>query len=150
MSSEIKIKALIGTFTGVVAYLLDSFTSLLVILVFCMVIDYVTGLIAAYFKKNIQSSIGLKGILKKIGYMLLVTLAFFLDYLVVYHATQLNIELPFNGTFGFATTIWLIGNEGVSIIENLGVIGVPIPSFLKCAFEKLKDKTCSRKDGEQV
>jgi len=42
--------------------------------------------------------------------------------------------------FGIATTLWLIGTEGMSIIENLGVIGVPIPKFLKPAFSKLKNQ----------
>lgn len=137
---EIKIKGIIASFVAVMSYALNSFSELVALLVFLMIIDYVTGLTAAYYRKDIQSRIGVKGIVKKVGFMVLITVAFFLDYIVVTSLLKLSIELPFDGSFGFATTIWLIGNEGVSITENLGTIGVPLPPFITSAFKKLKDK----------
>ena len=61
---------------------------------------------------------------------------------------EFDIVLPFKGTFGIATTIWLIGNEGISITENLGVIGVPLPPFLTQAFRKLKNKDNKKKEDD--
>lgn len=142
---EFKTKGIVAAFVAVISYALSCFTELVAILVIFMIFDYITGVLAAFVEKKVQSSIGLKGILKKIGFMILVTLAFFLDYLITNFALDLGIVLPINGAFGLGTTIWLIGNEGISIIENLGVIGVPIPDFLRRAFSKLK-----KGDGEHA
>lgn len=105
-----------------------------------LIFDYATGVIAAYFRKDLESWKGIKGILKKFSFMLLVLLGFFLDYVVTYLVQRVGLQITTGGLFGIATTCWLIGTEGISIIENLGVIGVPIPGFLKPAFTKLKEE----------
>lgn len=138
--SDFKLRGAFSALVAVIGYLLNCFTEMVVVLVFLMIMDYLTGLAAAYVRKDIQSNVGLIGLLKKFGFMCLVTLAFLLDYLIANFLLTLNIHLPVQGTFGVATTIVLVGNEGVSIIENLGAIGVPIPRFLRNAFQKLKDK----------
>jgi phage-related holin len=81
------------------------------------------------------------GIIKKVGYMVLLALAFFVDYIISYLVSKAGIQSPVNGLFGVATTCWLIGTEGLSILENLNIIGVPFPPFLKSAFKKLKDES---------
>ena len=79
--------------------------------------------------------------LKKVSFMLLVTLGFLLDFVISYLMQEkAGTSFSTGGMFGIATTLWLIGTEGMSIIENLGVIGVPIPKFLKPAFSKLKNQ----------
>lgn len=145
---HLKMKGILATFTTVVSYALNCFTELVAILVLLMLIDYLTGITAAYYRKDLQSSIGLRGIIKKVGFMILITLAFFLDYIIANSLLQIDVILPFQGTFGFATTIWLIGNEGISITENLGVIGVPLPPFLTDAFRKLKNKDDKKKEDD--
>ena len=138
--AEIKIKGVVAAFATIISYTLNCFNELVAVLIALMVIDYATGITAAYCEGNIQSRKGYRGIVKKVGFMILITLAFFLDFVISSSLVEINIALPFKGTFGFTTTIWLIGNEGVSIIENLGTIGVPLPPFLKEAFKKLKNK----------
>jgi toxin secretion/phage lysis holin len=138
--SELRIKGVFSAFVAVIGYLLNCFTEMTVVLVFLMILDYATGLGAAYVRKDIDSKTGLIGILKKFAYLCLITLAFLLDFGVANIAGYINIDLPAAGAFGIATVIVLIGNEGVSILENLDVIGIPIPKFLKKAFAKLKDK----------
>lgn len=133
------LKGAIAVIAGVVGYLADCFSELVVVLVFLMIFDYITGIMAAYFRKDLESGRGIKGIFKKFAFMLLVLLGFFLDFVVGYLVQKVGLKITTGGLFGIATCCWLIGTESLSIIENLGHIGVPIPVFLKGAFTKLKD-----------
>lgn len=139
MSTEIKAKGILAVTTGVTSYLLNCFTELVVVLVILMLFDYVTGVIAAFFKKDLSSWRGLQGILKKFSFMLLVVLGFLLDFVVTYLIEKVGLQFSTNGIFGIATTCWLIGNEGLSILENSAVIGLPVPPFLKPALSKIKE-----------
>lgn len=133
------IKGAIAIVAVVVGYLADSFSELVVVLVFLMIFDYITGIMASYFRKDLESGKGALGIFKKAAFMLLVILGFFFDFVISYLAQKTGFHAGTNGLFGIATCCWLIGTESLSIIENLGDIGVPIPGFLKGAFTKLKD-----------
>ena len=64
---QLKIKGILATFTTVVSYALNCFTELVAILVLLMLIDYLTGITAAYYRKDLQSSVGLRGIVKRLG-----------------------------------------------------------------------------------
>lgn len=66
-------------------------------------------------------------------------LGFFADIVFTYLMQKVGIKTSTGGLFGIATTCWLIGNESLSVIENLSEIGVPVPKFLKNAFSKIKD-----------
>ncbi len=100
------------------------------ILVAVVIIDYLTGLGAAFVGKRLDSRIGSRGIVKKVGFFVLVALAHLLD-------KGTGMAAPVLQT----ATIWfLIANEGISITENLGEIGVPIPKVLLDALERLKTK----------
>ena len=99
------------------------------ILVAVVTIDYITGLGAAFVGKRLDSSIGSRGIVKKVSFFVLVALAHLID-------KGTGMSAPVLQT----ATIWyLIGNEGISITENLGEIGVPIPEALTKALKRLKD-----------
>ena len=138
---ETTVKGTIGAVTGVIAYLAGCLNELVIILVLLMILDYATGVIAAFARKDLASWKGVVGILKKVSFMLLVTLGFLLDFVISYLMQEkAGTAFSTGGMFGIATTLWLIGTEGMSIIENLGVIGVPIPKFLKPAFSKLKNQ----------
>src|SRR5690554_3609387 len=138
---EKAVKGTIGAITGVFAYLVGCVSELVIILVILMIFDYITGVMAAFARKDLASRKGVVGILKKVSFMLLVTLGFLLDFVISYLMQEkAGTAFSTGGMFGIATTLWLIGTEGMSIIENLGVIGVPIPKFLKPAFSKLKNQ----------
>ena len=138
---ETGIKGTIAAVTGVIAYLAGCLNELVIILVILMIFDYITGVMAAFVRKDLASWKGVVGILKKVSFMLLVTLGFLLDFIISYLVQEkAGATFSTGGIFGIATTLWLIGTEGMSIIENLGVIGVPIPKFLKPAFSKLKNQ----------
>ena len=137
---ETGIKGTIAAVTGVIAYLVGCLNELVIILVILMILDYVTGVIAAYFKKELSSWRGLRGILKKFSFMLLVILGFLVDFVAMHLIEKTGVQFDTHGIFGIATTCWLIGNEGLSILENTAIIGLPVPPFLKPALVKLKNQ----------
>lgn len=109
-------------------FLFGGWSLPLQILVAVVTIDYFTGLGAAFVGKRLDSRIGSRGIVKKVGFFVLVSLAHLLD-------KGTGMSAPVLQT----ATIWyLVGNEGISIAENLGEIGVPIPESLKEALKRLK------------
>jgi toxin secretion/phage lysis holin len=119
---------------------------MVIVLVCLMIIDYVTGVGAAFVRKDLQSKKSIQGAIKKIGYMVLLTLAFFLDFLSVYMANSVDLKLPLKGTFAVASCLWLIGTEVISTVENLNTIGVPFPGFLTSAFKKIHDMSGGNKN----
>jgi len=115
-------------------FLFGGWSAPLQILVAFIVIDYLSGVVAAFVGKRLDSSVGSRGIAKKVGFLVLVAVAHLLDQIAGLGAPVLK-----------TATIWfLIANEGISITENLGEIGVPIPDRLRQALAVLRDKY----DGE--
>lgn len=112
---------------GTVFTFLIGWNSIIEALVVAMVIDYITGVLAAYINPNmaLNSQKGFKGICKKIVVLLLVTLAHELDKATGQPAMQ-------------SIVVWFfIGNEGLSILENAGKAGLPIPQKLRDTLEQL-------------
>lgn len=90
--------------------------------------DYVTGLISAYIRKEISSAIGFRGIAKKVFIMVLVAVGHVLDTGIIGDGTVCR-----SAVIGF-----YIANEGISILENSGKIGLPLPEKLLNVLEQLK------------
>lgn len=97
--------------------------------------DYVTGTIKSKVNKEENSKKGLKGILKKICYWILIGISFLISQLLVKLGTQINVNLEFVWFFGWFTLTCLIINESRSIIENFIEIGIYVPEFLKKGLE---------------
>lgn len=109
-------------------FLFGEWSLPLQILVAVVTIDYITGVGAAFAEKRLDSRIGGRGIVKKVGYFALVALASLID-------RGTGMSAPVLKT----ATIWyLIANEGLSITENLSEIGVPIPKSLQEALRRLR------------
>ena len=109
-------------------YLLGGWDVALYCLLIAIALDYVSGLMKAYACKTLSSKIGFRGILKKLGILVLVMVGVLVD--------------KSTGESGAVRTLviyYFVANEGLSIIENLGEAGIPIPSFLKKALKALKD-----------
>jgi toxin secretion/phage lysis holin len=112
------------------------------VLMAAMIIDYVTGMAAAWHNKKLSSKKGLSGIIKKISYLALVCVGMGVDWLIYSGLKQVGIiDLNYTIFFGLLVTIWLIINELISILENLGSIGVPLPMFLIKIVKRLKVTT---------
>lgn len=127
------ILAAVGAF---IAHALGGWDPLMVLLVALMALDYLTGiLVAAVWHRSKKSATGtldskasFQGLLKKGVVLLLVWLGVLLD-------NALGATYVRN-----AVTLFFIGNEGLSLLENLGLMGVPFPDFLQRALEALRDQ----------
>lgn len=103
------IASIINTFFG-------GADSLFKTLIAFMVLDYISGLCYAISAKTVSSKIGAKGISRKIGILIIITLAVFLENNIL-HTTSLR----------YAVILFYISNEGISIMENMAKLGVPLP-----------------------
>ncbi|MBM7704833.1 phage holin family protein [Metabacillus iocasae] len=110
-------------------FLFGGWDYLLMVLIACVALDYITGVLAAFVKKSLSSKVGFKGIAKKIFIFILVAVANFLDSL-----------LWDNHLIRDATILFYVVNEIISITENAGVVGLPIPGPILKAIEQLKDR----------
>ena len=130
----VRVEALWGTTTGaigmVTTYLFGAWNSVLEALIYAMVIDYISGVLAAYVNPDmaLDSHRGFQGICKKLMILLLVSLAHFLD-------NAMGQQL-----ICVAVTWFFLGNEGLSILENAGKIGIPIPARLKNTLKQLSEE----------
>lgn len=130
----VRVEALWGTTTGaigmVTTYLFGAWNSVLEALIYAMVIDYISGVLAAYVNPDmaLDSHKGFQGICKKLMILLLVSLAHFLD-------NAMGQQL-----ICVAVTWFFLGNEGLSILENAGKAGIPIPARLKNTLKQLSEE----------
>lgn len=102
------------------------------LLVVLGVTDYITGLVAAPYRgQQRNSAAGYRGIAKKVSMLVLVGVGAATDWLLAYTANTAGVSLTLGSPVGAAVAIWLVCNELVSILENIGDIGVRLPGFLK-------------------
>lgn len=134
------IQAIFATMLGALAAYFNVLLIPLAVLVAVMLIDYVTGMAAASYTKQLNSRIGVMGILKKAGYIALVAVGMVVDYLIASALVQIGVNIQINYCFGMIITIWLIINELISILENLGELNIPLPKFLVDMIKTLKGK----------
>ncbi len=120
---------------GALGWFIGGLDGFLYALIAFVVIDYLTGLLAAGVQKKLSSEVGFKGIAKKIAIFLLVGIANIIDVDVIQNGTALRTAVIF----------FYLSNEGLSILENAGNIGLPIPEKLKTMLSQLKDKEDTEK-----
>lgn len=125
--------------TGIVTTLLGGWDRALEILLIFIVLDYLTGIGAAIKNKTLRSSVGFTGLLKKGSIFLIVILAAQLDRITGNAAT----------VFRTATAFFFIANDGLSILENVGEMGVKLPSFIANALVKMRDANDKLDHGEE-
>ena len=116
-----------STLLTTVVYFLGGLDIALKTLLVFMLLDYITGVCKAIVNKKVNSIIGIKGIIKKIGYLIVVALSVQLD----------NIT---GGTGALRTLViyFFVANEGISVVENWGSMGLPLPKKVIETLEQLK------------
>ncbi len=122
----------------------------LIVLLVVMLIDYITGMAGAAYSGKLNSRVGVVGILKKAGYIALVAVGIVADYLISNALLKIGIDLKINYCFGMIITIWLIINELISILENLGELDVPLPTFLVNIIKTLKNKVEEQAEAKHI
>ena len=115
---------------GWLGYFLGGCDGLLYALIAFVVIDYITGVMCAIAEKKLSSEVGFKGICRKVLIFLLVGIANILDMQVIGTGSVLRTAVIF----------FYISNEGVSLLENAGHLGLPIPVKIKSVLEQLHDR----------
>ena len=110
---------------------------LLYALIAFVVIDYLTGVMCAFADHTLSSEVGFRGICRKVLIFLLVGMANILDVAVIGNGSVLRAAVIF----------FYISNEGVSLLENAGHLGLPIPQKVKEVLEQLHDRS-EMGDGE--
>ena len=123
---------------GWLGYFLGGCDGLLYALIAFVVIDYITGVMCAIANHTLSSEVGFKGICRKVLIFLLVGIANILDIHVIGSGSVLRTAVIF----------FYISNEGVSLLENAGHIGLPIPEKLKEVLAQLHNRTEDDKDTE--
>lgn len=126
---------------GWLGWFLGGCDGLLYALIAFVVIDYITGIMCAIYDKNLSSSIGFKGICKKVLIFLMVGIGHILDTKVIGTGSVLRTAFIF----------FYISDEGISLIENAAHLGLPIPEKLRDVLEQLHnraEKTDSKEDED--
>lgn len=139
---KVKICTLVGACGGVLVAMLGGWDAGLQTLIKFMVADYILGIIlAAVFHKSnktpngaLESKAGFKGLCRKVGTLACVMVAYHIDVLM-------GLDYVRN-----AVIIGFAANEAISIVENVGLMGVPMPAPLKKAIEILTKKTEEKED----
>ncbi|BBW98860.1 MULTISPECIES: holin family protein [Geobacillus] len=120
----------ISLFGSLLSIFVGSVDSFVVVLVALVVVDYMTGMIASALEGKLSSQVGFRGIIRKLLIFVLVAAAHLVDLAIGWNMHIIRDAIVF----------FYIANEFISIVENAGRAGVPIPAVLRKAIELLKDE----------
>lgn len=137
------IQAVFTMVGGWLGYFLGGCDGLLFALVVFVAMDYITGVMCAAADQKLSSEVGFKGICRKVLIFMMAGIANVLDVQIIGNGSVLRTAVIF----------FYLSNEGVSLLENAGHLGLPIPSRLKAVLEQLHDRAEDddqekEKDGE--
>ena len=125
-------------FGGFLGWFLGGVDGFLYALIAFTVIDYITGVMCAITDKKLSSSVGFKGICRKVLIFTLVGIGNIVDVYV----------LGQGGVLRTAVIFFYLSNEGVSIMENTAHLGLPIPTKLKDVLEQLHERGGTENESE--
>ncbi|MEI4343742.1 phage holin family protein [Streptococcus suis] len=123
-------KILFSMIGGLIGSLFGELDGILYALLVFIFIDYLTGIFAAVVEKQLSSSIGFRGIFKKIAILFLVSLGHLIDTAIIKQG----------GTIRTMVIFFYLSNEGLSILENTVRIGLPIPEKLQAILKQINER----------
>lgn len=129
------VKSISGAIGAVVGFLYGEVNGLFIAIIALMVLDYITGILCAVISKTLSSEVGFRGLVKKFVILLVIAVGHLVDAYVIGTGSAVMS----------AVMLFFAANEGISILENAAILGLPIPQKLKDVLEQLKDKD---KDGD--
>lgn len=121
------IKTILTVIITWIGWLIGGYDTMMIALLLFMIIDYLSGVMCAVINKKLSSKIGFKGIFKKIMIILLVGITNLLG-----QATGID-------GLRYIVISFYLANEGISIIENASILGLPVPKKVKDVLEQLKE-----------
>lgn len=125
-----RLKIILGGIVTAVSGFLGGMDGIMYTLLAFISIDYVTGVMAAAKKRELSSEVGFWGIVKKVCMIVLVGVAHFIDVYV----------MRSGDIFRAAVALYYIGNEGLSLLENIESLGVKLPGRLVYALRQIRDE----------
>ena len=132
---EFKLSYLSAIAGGIGGFLFGSWDLPLKILLTSMALDYISGMLKAFYLGEVSSRVGYKGLIKKVGILFTIVIA---------NLTDLILGLT---VFRSAICMFFCMNEFVSVLENISAVGVPIPDILKDKLIQTKQNSMTDKDG---
>ena len=114
---------------GIIGIVLGGWDGLLSALVLFMVVEHLTQILVAIWNKKISSEIGFYGMAKKVSIIFLVMVGNVIDVLIIQNGNIIRTAVIF----------FYLSNEGILILENVAILGLPIPQKLKDILEQFKD-----------
>lgn len=129
-----KIELAFAAFGGFLGWFFGGFDGFLYALIVFVIMDYFTGVLAAGVRKELSSEVGFKGIAKKVVIFVLVGIANIIDTQIIQNGSAIRTAVIF----------FYLSNEGLSILENSAVIGLPIPEKLKEMLKQLAEEKSNK------
>ncbi|WP_105128686.1 holin family protein [Streptococcus suis] len=123
-------KILFSMIGGLIGSLFGELDGILYALLVFIIIDYLSGIFAAVVEKQLSSSIGFRGIFKKIAILFLVSIGHLIDTAIIKQG----------GTIRTMVIFFYLSNEGLSILENTVRIGLPIPEKLQAILKQINER----------
>ena len=130
------IQIVITAIGGWLGWFLGGCDGLLYALIAFAAVDYITGVMCAIVDKKLSSSVGFKGIFRKVLIFVMVGIAHVLDAQVIGNGSVLRTAVIF----------FYISNEGVSLLENASHLGLPVPDAVKVVLKQLHDRAEEEKN----
>ena len=124
------IQAVFTALGGWLGWFLGGCDGLIYALIAFVVVDYITGVMCAVVNKQLSSEVGFRGIFRKVLIFMLVSVGNIIDQQLIGSGSVIRTAVVF----------FYLSNEGISIIENAGILGLPIPQKLKDVLAQLKGK----------
>lgn len=150
-----------GAVAGAIAWLsarLGILFPVLVVLVAMMIADYISGMMASKTEAidhpndsnyGWSSKKGAKGIIKKVGYICIIAVGMVVDFIIIKVAAEIGFQINTKAFFGLLVAVWYLLNELLSIVENAGRMGAPIPEWLRKYIAVLKNKIDTSNEEEK-
>jgi len=126
----VKFQMTITVLGGWIGYFLGGLNGLMTALFAFMVLDYISGVMCAINDRKLSSAVGFRGICKKVMILILTGVAHIIDVDVVGDGDALRT----------AVICFYLSNEGLSLLENVSYLGLPVPERLKDALEQLHNR----------
>lgn len=124
------VKSVSGAIGAVIGFLYGEVNGLFIAIIALMVLDYITGILCAIVTKTLSSEVGFRGLVKKFVILIVIAVGHLVDAYVIGTGSAVMS----------AVMLFFAANEGISILENSAILGLPIPKKLKDVLEQLKDK----------
>lgn len=134
-----KVNVIVGVFVSIATYMFGSHWGLFCAYLLLNVIDWVTGWLKSAIAGKVSSSRGLKGIIKKVGYWIMIAIAFGMSAVFIEIGEIIEVDLGITILLGWFVLLSLIVNELRSILENFVEAGYKVPTVLTNGLEVVKN-----------